>query len=71
MSQNSQPTKAIYLKPGQRRLPQQEAVPQKGGWEVHRGDSALDAWGTGIRDMKNAGTFPAELQEKGGHHAHA
>jgi hypothetical protein len=71
MSQNSQPAKAIYLKPGQRRLPGQGAVKQTGGWEVHRGDTALDAWGTAIRDMKNAGTFPTELQAEGGYHARA
>jgi hypothetical protein len=67
MTEKLDPGKAIYLKPNQRRLPQaaptdglETTAPTDGmgQWVDHPFDCALDAWGTAIRDMKKAGTWP-------------
>lgn len=54
------PKKAIHLKPGRRTLRrgQKKEETEAGGWERHRGDAALDPWGTALRDMRAAGTWP-------------
>ena len=59
MSSKPDPKKAIHLKRNQRRLPgQQKKQQHQTQWEPHRGDQALDAWGTALRDMRRAGTWP-------------
>ena len=62
------PKKAVHVKPGQRTLGRKRATEsclegKQGGksqWEEHRGEYALDPWGTAIRDMRRAGTWPEE-----------
>jgi hypothetical protein len=55
------PKKAVHLKPGQRRLGRKKRKEKgKGQWEEHGGEYALDPWGTAIRDMRRAGTWPEE-----------
>ncbi len=56
MSSKPDPKKAMYLKPSQRRLRPQAA--RKSPWTPHTGTAALDAWGTAMRDMRQAGTYP-------------
>ena len=55
------PEKAVHLKPGRRTLRRKKrGKGDRAQWEEHRGESALDAWGTAIRDMRAAGTWPEE-----------
>ena len=57
------PKKAVHVKPGQRTLGRKKREGKQGGrsqWEEHRGEYALDPWGTAIRDMRRAGTWPGE-----------
>ena len=57
------PEKAVHLKPGQRTLARNKrGRRRKEQWEEHRGDSALDPWGTAIRDMRKAGAWPEEAR---------
>ena len=49
------PTKAIYLKPGQRRLPGETLIREKSQWVPHKGDAALDEWGVAVRLLKKQG----------------
>lgn len=50
----SQVKSALYLKPNQR-VRRGKSSPKKPRWEVHQGDTALDAWGVAIRDLRKAG----------------
>ena len=55
------PKKAVHLKPGQRRLRRRKRASKGNGqWQEHRGEHALDPWGTAIRDMQRAGTWREE-----------
>ena len=49
------PGKAIYLKPGQRRLPGEAPIREKSQWTPHKGDVALDEWGVAVRLLKKQG----------------
>jgi len=55
MTQKIDSSKAIVLEPGRRRRRCKQGKREKGIWESHRGDAALDAWGRAIRDMQKAG----------------
>lgn len=50
----SQVKSALYLKPEQQ-VRRGKNSPKKPRWEVHRSDTALDAWGVAIRDLRKAG----------------
>ena len=49
------PGKAIYLKPGQRRLSGEAPIREKSQWTPHKGDAALDEWGVAVRLLKKQG----------------
>lgn len=53
----SQAKSAVYLKPNQR-VRRGKNNPKKPRWEVHQSDTALDAWGVAIRDLRKAGKYP-------------
>ena len=56
MNDRPDPQKAIYLKPQQRTLERRKKRPStKSQWQPHRGDCAIDAWGTAIRTMREQG----------------
>jgi len=59
MTNQPNPKKAIYLKSNQRQLPgQQKQQKSRSQWQPHRGDQALDAWGTALRVMRRSGNWP-------------
>lgn len=53
MSAKIDPKKAVYLEPGQRRLPGSKARKKQAGadsdWVEHKSNVALDEWGVAIR----------------------
>jgi len=56
MNSRPDPQKAIYLKPQQRTLERRRKRPStKSQWQPHRGECAIDAWGTAIRTMREQG----------------
>ena len=56
MNSRPDPQKAIYLKPQQRASERRKKRPStKSQWQPHRGDCAIDAWGTAIRMMREQG----------------
>jgi len=58
MSAKIDPKKALYLEPGQRRLPgskQRKALAAGGEWVQHESEVALDEWGVAIRVLRKAG----------------
>jgi hypothetical protein len=57
MSEKLDPKKAVYLKPGQRRLPSSEPREKQAGsdWVEHKSDVALDEWGVAIRVLLKLG----------------
>jgi len=59
MSAKIDPKKALYLEPGQRRLPgskQRKALAASGNeWVQHKSDVALDEWGVAIRVLRKVG----------------
>ena len=56
VSQN-QPQQAIVLKLSQRQRQRKSKRPSQSvnQWQPHKGDAALDAWGTALRTMKAQG----------------
>jgi hypothetical protein len=61
MSEKIDPKKAVYLEPGQRRLPgskECKAQTDAGQWVEHRSGVALDEWGVAIRALQKARVMP-------------
>jgi hypothetical protein len=58
MSKKPDPEKALYLKPGQRRLPGSKKHNTQAAddeWVEHKGSSALDEWGLALRILRKLG----------------